>query len=284
MKRRSLGILGALIASATVSVGASAASLTFDELIPMSDRVVLATIQSAVGGSVRLPNGRDVPLGEKDPASGLVFTAYRIAITECLFDVDDACVPGESEVSVPGGNVHETVDGQERLRTWEIGGAAGVPMPRAGEDLLLILVKRKGRYVPVNDTGARVPVNRSSGPPSVRLSFRSPRFLSAAGLESVRSQAGAAALSAARTLFSENVPLGELKRLVALARPVPEPTSEIPHAIPSSAVAHDAGALLQRRACVRAGKDSERRESPLELGTHRNSADGCGDDRRSLGS
>lgn len=283
MTRRSLGIIGALIASAISFVGAAAASLTFEELIPMSDRVVLATVQSAVGGSVRLQNGRDVPLGAKDPASGVVFTAYRIAITECLFDVDDACLPGESEVSVPGGNVYETLDGHERLRTWEIGGAAGVPMPRAGEELLLILIKRKGGYAPVNDPGARVPVNRSSGLPSVRLSFGSPRFLSAAGLESVRSQANAAP-STERPLFSENVPIGELKRLVALARPVPKPTSESLHAIPSCAIAHDAGALLRRRACVRAGKDSERRESPLELGTHRDSSDGCGDDRRSLGS
>jgi hypothetical protein len=284
MKQRSLGIIGALIASATAFVGAAAASLTFEELIPMSDRIVLATVKSAVGGSVRLPNGRDVPLGAKDPASGIVFTAYRIAITECLLDVDDACLPGESEVSVTGGNVYETVDGRERLRTWEIGGAAGVPMPRAGDELLLILVKRNGRYVPVNDPGARVPVNRSSGPPSVHLSFGSPRFLSAAGLESVRSQAGAAPPSTARPLFSENVPIGELRRLVALARPVPKPTSEIPHAIPSCAIAHDAGALLQRRACVRAGKDTERRESPLGLGTDCDSFDRCGDDRRSLGS
>jgi hypothetical protein len=283
MTRRSLGITGALIASAISFVGAAAASLTFEALIPMSDRVVLATVQSTVGGSVQLPNGRDVPLGAKDSASGVVFTAYRIAITECLFDVDDACLPGESEVSVPGGNVYETVDGHERLRTWEIGGAAGAPMPRAGEELLLILVKRKGRYVPLNDPGARIPVNRSSGPPSVRLSFGSPRFLSAAGLDSARSQAGATP-SAARPLFSESVPIGELKRLVALARPVPKPTSEIPHAIPSCAIARDVGTLLQRRAGVRTGKDSERRESALELGTDRDSSDGCGDDRRSLGS
>lgn len=256
MNSRRRWLVGALMAAGVVSAARADARLHFEDLVRMSDRVVVATVQSASGGSVRLPNGRDINLGVKDPASGMVFTPYRIVVSECLFDADDACAPGESEVSIPGGNVFDTVDGEQRLRTWEVAGA-GEPMSRAGEELVLMLAKRGGLYVSLNDSGARGRVDRSSDPPSIRLSFGSPRFLSAVGLASERARIGAAMPSTARPSFTERVPLDGLKRIVALARQVPEPSSETLHATPTRAGADDAHALQRRRAGVRAGEDSE---------------------------
>ena len=262
----------------------AAVSLHFEDLVRMSDRIVVATVQGPSGGSVKLQNGKALPLGVKDEASGVVFTPYRIVVNACVLESDHACIPGKSEISIPGGNVYETVGGEQRLRTWEVAGAAGVPMHGNGEELLIMMRKRGHRYMPLNDRSARVPVDRSSGAPSVRLSFGSPRFLSAAARESNLAQSGATAPSTAPPSFTEMVPLDDLKRRVALARQVPEPTSEILHAIPSCADANDARDLQQCGARVCAGEGPERSESPLELGTHRASPDGSDERRRSCGS
>lgn len=250
----------------------------------MSDRVVLATVNGPSGDTVRLPNGREITLGVKDPTNGVVFTPYRIVVSECLFDADDACAPGDGELSIPGGNIYETVDGQRRLRTWEVAGAASVPPPPAGAEFLLVMAKRQGRYVPLNDSGARVRVDRSSGSPAVSLSFGSPRFLSAVGLESARAEVGAAVPSTVRPTFTERVPLDRLRRVVALVREVPKPTSENLHATPVGAGARDDHALQRRRVRVRAGEDGRRSESSLGLGARHGSLDGPDDRRRSSGS
>ena len=146
-------------------------SLSFEETVQMSDRIVIGTVQGSGGGSARLPDGREIALGTKDSSTGLVFTPYRVRINECLFDKDGSCVPGDTEVLIPGGTVYEIVEGQQRLRTWEVAGAAGAPLPPAGDDVLLFLNKRNDRYLPINDSAARIRVDRSHGPASVVLRF-----------------------------------------------------------------------------------------------------------------
>lgn len=284
MISRGSWLIKALLVSGVVSAARAATVLNFEDLVRMSDRIVLAKVEGPSGDSVSLPNGNEIALGVKDAASGLVFTPYRIVVSECVFDIDDGCAPGASEVSIPGGTIYEMVDGERRLRTWEVAGAASVALPRTGEELLLVMAKRQGRYVPLNDSGARVRVERSSRVPSVRLSFGSPRFLSAAGLESARARPGAATPSTVRPSFTERVSLDELKRVVALARQVPEPTSEKLDATPTGADAHVAHALWRSGTRVCPGEDARRSESPLELGAHHGSADGSHDRRRASGS
>lgn len=284
MMRRGSRLAGVLVAIGVVEASRAATALNFEDLVRMSDRIVLATVEGPSGESVILPNGKEIVLGVKDAASGLVFTPYRIVVSDCVFDAGDACAPGELEVSIPGGTIYEMVDGERRLRTWEVAGAASVPLPRGGEELLLLMAKRQSRYVPLNDRGARVRIDRSSGSPSVRLSFGSPRFLSAVGLESARAGLGDATPSSVRPSFTERVALDELKRVVALAREVPKPTSENFDETPTGADAHVAHVLRRRGARVRAGEDSRRSESPLELGARHGSADGSDDRRRACGS
>ena len=194
------------------------ASLSFEETVRMSDRIVIGTVRRVGGGSVRLPDGGEIALGVKDPATGLVFTPYRVRIDLCLFDKDASCKLGDSEVLIPGGTVYEIVDGRPRLRTWEVAGAAGAPLPPAGDDVLLFMAKRIDRYVPLNDSGARVRVDRRSGLASVVLRFASPRFLSDAGRESARARVATGNPATTPPVFIESVGIDRLKAMIALAR------------------------------------------------------------------
>ena len=194
------------------------ASLSFEETVRMSDRIVIGTVRRTGVASVRLPDGKELVLGIKDSATGLVFTPYRVRITECLLEKDASCRLGDSEILVPGGTVYEIVDGKQRLRTWEVAGAAGAPLPPVGDDVLLFMAKRNERYVPINDSGARVRVDRSSGSASVVLRFASPRFLSDAGRETARARAASGNPSTTPPVFVESVGVDRLKAMIALAR------------------------------------------------------------------
>jgi len=240
-------------------------SFSFEEAVRMSDRIVIGTVQGTSAGSVRLADGGEIVLGIKDPVTGLVFTPYRVRIASCLFDKDESCRLGDSEVLIPGGTVYETVDGEQRLRTWEVAGAAGAPLPPTGDDVLLFMMKRNDRYLPLNESGARVRVDRSSGSASVVLRFESPRFLSAEGRESARARAATGNPATTRPVFIESVPLDRLKEMIVLARQVLKPTSGTRHAIPDRADAYASVAVRERGTRVRAGDDAQRRESPLGL-------------------
>ncbi len=242
-----------LLVPCVVAAAPQPASLSFEETVQMSDRIVVGTVQGPSGGSVRLPGGGEIALGIKEASTGLVFTPYRVRIGECLFDKDGSCSPGDTEVLIPGGTVYETVEGQQRLRTWEVAGAAGAPLSAAGDDVLLFLTKRNDSYLPINDRGARIRVDRSAGPPSVILRFASPRFLSAAGRESARARVTSRNPAMTRPEFTESVPLDRLKELIAIARPVPKPTSGMRDANPHRADADDTRAVRKRRSRVRAG-------------------------------
>jgi hypothetical protein len=258
-----------LLAPCVVATATQPASLSFEDTVNMSDRIVIGTVQGSSGGSVRLPDGREIGLGIKDPSTGLVFTPYRVRISECLFDNDGSCTPGDFEVLIPGGTVYETVEHQRRLRTWEVVGAAGAPLPPAGEDVVLFLTKRNGRYLPINDIGARVPVDRSLGLASVVLRFASPRLLSAAGREAAR---------------GASVPLARLHELIAIARQVSSSSSGMRDANPRRSVAGDVRAVRKRRSRIRAGQDPQRRESALALGYDRDSVERPCSRRRPCGS
>jgi hypothetical protein len=219
----------------------------------MSDRIIVGTVQTAGAGLVRLGDANDIVLGIKEPISGLVFTPYRVRIVLCLFDKDDSCTPGDSEVLIPGGTVYETVDGQQRLRTWEVPGAASAPLPAPGGDVLLFMSKRNGRYVPLNDNGARIRVDHSSGTASVELRFASPRFLSDEGRESARARLAAGAPATTPPVFTDSVEIERLKAMIELTRQVLKPTSGIGHAFPDRAHAHGDRDVRQRRPCVCTG-------------------------------
>ena len=259
-------LVSCLVASPVAVAAPPTASLSFEEATRMSDRIVVGTVQGTGGGSVRLPNGRDLELGIKDRESGLVFTPYRIRIATCLFDTEGSCTPGETEVLIPGGTVYETVEGTMRLRTWEIAGAAGVPLPPVGDEVVLFLTKRSGRYVPLNDSSARLRIDRASGAATVMLRFASPRFLSQDALVSARALLAAGSPATTRPVFIEAVGIDRLKSLIELARQVPMPTSGRRHAIPDGVHASDFRALGVRRNRVRAGEDSHRLESSLGHG------------------
>jgi hypothetical protein len=219
----------------------------------MSDRIVIGTVQGTTGGSARLPDGTEIALGIKDPSTGLVFTPYRVRIRQCLFDIEGSCSPGETEVLIPGGTVYETVEHRQRLRTWEVAGAAGAPLPPAGDDVLLFLTRRNDRYLPINDSGARIRVDRTQGQPSVALRFATPRLLSADGRELARARVATRDPAATGPEFMESVPLDRLKELISIVRQVPTPTSGMRDANPRRADAGDAPVVRKRRSRVRAG-------------------------------
>lgn len=237
--------------------------LSFEDMVGMSDRIIVGTVQGTSAGSARLPDGREIALGIKDAATGFVFTPYRVRVATCLFDKDDSCRPGDLEVVVPGGTIYEFVDGGRRLRTWEVAGAAGAPLPPAGDEVLLFMTKRNDRYVPLNDSAARARVDRSPGTASVVLRFESPRFLSDEGRESARERVGAANPAITRPVFVETVPLDRLKALVALARQAPKPSSGTRHAIPGRADANPVDPVRQPGHRVRTGDDADGSTSVL---------------------
>jgi hypothetical protein len=246
-----LGPIACVLASCVVTAGQQPAPFTFEETVRLSDRIVIGTVQGSSGGSVRLPDGAEIALGIKDPSTGLVFTPHRVRVSECLFDRDESCSPGDTEILIPGGTVYETVEHQQRLRTWEVVGAAGAPLPPAGEDVLLFLTKRNGRYLPINDSGARVRIERSSGPASVVLRFSSPRLLSSGGRETARARVATGMPATSRPEFVETVPLDRVKELIAITRQVSTPSSGIRDANPRRADAADAGVVRKRRSRVR---------------------------------
>jgi hypothetical protein len=231
----------------------------------MSDRIVVGRVEGASGAAVVLPDGGKIVLGIKDPATGVVITPYRIQITECLFDKDEACRLGSMEVDVPGGTIYERVDGEDRLRTWEVAGAAGVPLPPMGADVLLFMTKSGDRFRPLNDCGARIRVEHAPTSPSasVVLRFESPRFLSAEGRESARERAAAGNPATKRPVYIEAVSIDRLRELIAQARQVLKPTSGSRHANPDRADPCASASMRQRGARVRAGEISQRREPPL---------------------
>jgi hypothetical protein len=257
-----------LVGLRATTSAAPSVPLCFEEAVRMSDRIVVGTVQTESGPSVGLPDGGRIVLGIKDAATGLVFTPYRIRVTQCLFDKDDTCRLDDMEVVVPGGTVYEHIDGEERLRTWEVAGAAGAPLPPAGNDVLLFMTKWNGRYRPLNDAGARIHVDHAptSASASVVLRFASPRFLSAEGRESAGARTAAGNPSMMRPIFIESVPLDRLRELIVLARQVLKPTSGTRHAIPDRADARAADVVRDRGRRLRAGEVSQRRESSLGLG------------------
>jgi hypothetical protein len=258
-------------------------ALTFEDAVQQSDRIVVGTVRGAGIDSVKLPGGGELALGIRDPSTGLVFTPYRIRVVMCLLDTDASCRPGDAEVLIPGGTIYETVNGGLRLRTWEIAGAAGVPLPSAGDDVLLFLRKRGDRYFPLNAAGARVRVDRSSGTDSVVLRFASPRFLSAEGRRAAQARAAQANPEMTAPVFIESVPLDRLKEMTTLARTVPKPTSGTRHAIPDRADAHASLTVLERGRRLCAGDDAHRGETSLGLRDHLGSTHRADDDRRECG-
>jgi hypothetical protein len=130
------------------------------------------------------------------------------------------------------------------------------------------MTKRNDRYLPLNDSGARVRVDHREGSASVVLRFGSPRFLSAEGRESAGARVAAGDTATTRPVFVESVRLDRLKALIALARQVPKPTSGNRHAIPDRVDAYAARTMRQRRSRVCAGNVSEWRDSALGLGDH----------------
>ena len=235
MKLQCLSRGACMLMSAVAATASQPAPLSFEKTVQMSDRIVIGTVLGPSGGSARLPDGTEIALGIKDPSTGFVFTPYRVRINDCLFDMDGSCSPGETEVLIPGGTVYESVERQQRLRTWEVAGAAGAPLPPPGDDVLLFLKKRYDRYFPINDSGARVRVDRSPGRASVALRFASPRLLSTEGGE------------------APSVPLERLKELIAIAREVPTPTSGRRDANPDRADTGGAPVVRKRRSRVRTG-------------------------------
>jgi len=270
MTIRSMLPIVCLLLTGVAAVAAPSAPLSFEEAVRMSERIVVGRVEGESGASVELPGGGKIVLGIKDPATGLVFTPYRVRITQCLFDKEESCRLEDMEVVVLGGTVYESVDGEERLRTWEVAGVAGAPLPPAGDDVLLFMTKSNGRYRPLNDSGARIRVDHASTSTStsasVVLRFASPRFLSAEGRESASVRTAAGNPATARPVFIESVSLDRLKALIVLARQVLKPTSGTRHAIPDRADACASDTLRERGTRVRAGEDSQRRESPLGFG------------------
>ncbi len=240
-------------------------AMTFEDAVQQSDRIVVGTVRGAGVELVKLPGGGEIALGIKDPSTGLVFTPYRIRIAICLLDTDASCRPGDSEVLIPGGTIYETVDGVRRLRTWEIATASSAPLPPAGDDVLLFLRKRNDRYLPLNDAGARIRVDRSSGTGSVVLRFESPRFLSAEAREAAGARAADENPATTAPVFIESVPLDRLKEMTTLARQVPKPTSGTRHAIPDRADAYACLTVLERGTRLCAGDDTHWRETSLGL-------------------
>jgi hypothetical protein len=279
---RSPLIFACLIVSPVTTAAQPSAPSSFEEMVQTSDRIIVGRVQGTNAGSVRLPNGGELSLGIKDPATGLVFTPYRVRVVTCLFDKNDSCRLEDMEIVLPGGTVYETVDGEPRLRTWEVA-AAAAPLSPDGEDVLLFMTKRSDRYMPLGGSAARVRVDRSARTASVVLQFASPRFLSAEGRESARARVAAANPATTCPVFIESVPLDRLKELISLARQVPKPTSGTRHAIPDRTDACASDAVRERSVRLRAREVSQRLESSLGLGGYLDSIHRPDDRRRTFG-
>jgi len=273
-----------LLCSAAWLFALPARALSFEEAVQQSDRIIVGTVRGVGVGLVKLPGGGEIALGIKEPSAGLVFTPYRIRITMCLLDADASCRPEDSEVLIPGGTIYETVNGERRLRTWDIVGGAGAALAPAGDEVVLFLRKRGDRYLPLNDAGARIRVDRSSGAESVVLRFASPRFLSAEGREAAQARAAEANPATTAPLFTESVSLVRLKEMIAIARRVPQPTSGTRHAIPDSAAACACLTALERDTRLCSGDDTHGRETPLGLGDDSGSVHRADHGRRACGS
>ncbi len=217
-------ILSAILVVSEPSTSSAALSrgggLTFEDLVRLSDRIVVATMLGESGEMAWLPVGQETHLGIKDAATGLVFTPYRVRVRECLLASDASCREGDAEVLIPGGTVYELIDGRPRLRTWEVSGAAGAVLPPIGENVLLFLRRRSDRYVPINDPGGRSVVRCEAGAESVTLEFASTRLLSPAGLAAV----GAGSVPGSGSgRFVETIDLRLVKSLIEGVRRPPFP-------------------------------------------------------------
>jgi hypothetical protein len=211
MERATLAVT-TVLAFVTVVLGAQQ-SLTFEQTVQLSDRVIGGTVIGTSGVMQKLPNGTSVPLGLK--ISGLVFTPYRVQVNDCFFDVDDKCNAGEVEVLVPGGSVFETVKGESTLVTYDIVGIASAPLAD-GAKLVLFLQKYNGHYRPVNAISARLPIREATN--SVHLRFSSPQFLSQEAVGAVNRFI--AAHPSTPPTFEDDVPLDQLKGKIVAARTV----------------------------------------------------------------
>jgi hypothetical protein len=282
MRRALQWIVG--FASVAASAVPASAQLTVEAAVAASDRIVVGTLGRAGVDWVKLPGGGELALGIRDASTGLVFTPQRVRIDTCLLDADSSCRPGDSEFLVPGGTIYDDVAGERRLRTWEVARGAGVSLPEAGNAVVLFLKKRNGRYLPLSDRGAWVPVDRSSGVDSVALRFASPRFMSAQGRAAVQAHAADTKPASTPPSFIETVPLDRLEEVITQVHTVLKPTSGTRHATP---VRVDPGiALLVRECgvCIRSGDDALRSDSALELGNRAGPADRPDDGRRECGS
>ena len=236
-----------VVGAPCVAAGSQRGVLGFEAAARMSDRIAIVTAQGPGGRFARLPDGRDISLGIKEPGSNLVFTPFRVRITECLFDSEGSCKTGDAEVLIPGGTIYETVDGVQRLRTWEVSGAASAPLPPAGEEVLLFMRRRNDRFLPLNDSGARLPIERSSGSASITLRFDSPGWLTGDGQASTCDRRLVGDQATADPGFVESVGIDRLKELIELARRVPTPTSGMRHANADRAHACDSHDVVERR-------------------------------------
>jgi hypothetical protein len=230
-------------------ISAAPPGLSFEPVARMSERIVLARVLGPDGARVSMVDGTKIALGVKDSATGLVFTPWRIRVDDCLLDLDGDCAPGEDEVFTPGGTVYENVEGRETLRTWEVRGAAGTPLPVVGSDVVLFMTKRSGRYFPINDPAARLIVGGSPGARTVVLRFASPRLLSDAARTG----------SAFKPHLTESVSIERLKSIIASVRAVLKPTSGSDHAPPDSGASRDDAAVRKSRTGVHTGQDADRR-------------------------
>lgn len=216
MSPRFFGLGFVLFITSSVFAAGPTLPLAFEDVLGLSDRVIVGSMQGPADGTVMLRNGSTLPLGQF--INGHVFTRYRITVTECSYDAENICVPGETEIMVPGGAVWQSVNGESRLIVWEIAGGATMPLSGKSTVVLFLVKHPSGTYHLLNDASARPAVDRSSGTPRVTLRFASPRLLSPEGRERIRGHLAHQNPATQRPVFIEQVPLDRLKRLIDDAR------------------------------------------------------------------
>lgn len=175
-----------LLIASPLWAGSGQPTLSFEEIVDRTDRVVWGTVAEAVGErlTAKQPQGgpdKELVLGHLDQASGMVFTTWRVRVEACLFDRHETpCASADVEIWIPGGLVREMHDGEQRLVETILHDEPASAPPNIGTEYVLFLREtgRGASYYIVPDRNARLAVSRTTGEPRVTLRFNDRTLLS----------------------------------------------------------------------------------------------------------
>ena len=169
-----------LVVTAALAFAGSSdnATLSFEQIVDRSDRIVTGTVMTVLGERVTVKHpatgeDRELVLGFKDPVTSMVYTRYALNVDACIFDrIEEGCVSSDLELWIPGGNTWEVINGKEEIVVTRINDVSAVPLELGRESIFFLKETGQGNaYLVVPDQNARLPIDRRSGVPTVEVRF-----------------------------------------------------------------------------------------------------------------